>query len=122
MESLLVMWVWIQANPWTAVAISAYIIANLAPRPHPEDLTGWQRTFWSVIDGLCLLTAARVPGRVKWLLANSPALSSPVPEPAGEPTPEPPDEDDGESEQDSEGEPPDDDEEEDSTEPAESKP
>jgi hypothetical protein len=74
MDKLNLMWAWIQANPVVFTAIAVYVIANLMPRPHPEKMTGWKRTFWSIVDGLCLLTAAKVPGNLKWLLANSPPL------------------------------------------------
>lgn len=76
MENLNIMWAWIQANPIVFTAIVVYVIANLAPRPHPEKIVGWKKTFWEIIDGLCLLTAARVPGKIKWLLAGSPPIES----------------------------------------------
>ena len=76
MEKLQIVLHWAQANPVTFVAIAVYVIANLMPRPHPEHLTGWKRTFWAIIDGLCVLTAGKVPGRLKWLLANSPSLGA----------------------------------------------
>ena len=100
MDTILLMWAWIQSNPWTTVAIAAYVIANLSPRPHPEDLSGWQRTFWSTIDGLCLLTAAKVPGRLKYLLANSPAIAVIAPKTVEKPAPEPEPDDDDEDEDD----------------------
>jgi len=74
METLQIALDWVQANPWIALAIAVYVIVNVAPRPHPEQMVGWKRTVWAIIDGLCLLTAAKVPGRVKWIVANSPAL------------------------------------------------
>ena len=76
MEKLELMWAWAQANPVVFTAIVVYVIANLMPRPHPEQMTGWKRTFWAIVDGLCVLTAAKVPGKLKWLLANSPADNS----------------------------------------------
>lgn len=83
MNTLQQVWLWMQANPVVAIAIAVYVIANLAPRPHPKELSGWKATFWAVVDGLCLLTAAKVPGRLKWLLANSPPLE-PAPAPESE--------------------------------------
>lgn len=64
-------WAWILANPELVVAIALGIIANVAPRPHPERMTGLQRCFWLVIDRLCVLSAERVPGRLKWLFLPS---------------------------------------------------
>lgn len=88
MDKLDLMWAWAQANPVVFTAITVYVIANLMPRPHPEKMVGWKRTFWSIVDGLCLLTAAKVPGKLKWLLANSPTLHAEthVVDKAGEPS------------------------------------
>lgn len=66
------LWIWVQANPWTTLAIVAYLLVNLAPRPHPAEHTGWARTFWLIVDRLAVLTAGSVPGKLKMLFAGSP--------------------------------------------------
>ena len=63
---------WIQENPEMTAAIAVYIVANFAPRPHPDDLTGWPKSFWKLIDWLCVLTADRLPGKFKMLITDSP--------------------------------------------------
>jgi hypothetical protein len=77
----------VSANWLIVLAVVVGAIANLAPRPHPDELTGWKRTFWLVIDRLCFLTAAKIPGGWKWFFVPSPA-----PEPPGKlpPLPTPP--------------------------------
>ena len=72
-EQLAHIWSWIQANPWTTVAIVAYLLVNLAPRPHPEQHTGWARTFWLIVDRISVFTAGSVPGKLKMLFADSPS-------------------------------------------------
>ena len=77
MTTFTILWTWIAAHPIECIAIAAYIVANVAPRPHPEALTGWRRTFWLIVDRLCLLTAGRLPGALKWLLSASPSPPPP---------------------------------------------
>lgn len=67
---------WMQANPWTTLAIVVYVVANLAPRPDPSQMKGWRKALWQIIDRLCLLTSHRVPGSLKFLLLDSPAHGS----------------------------------------------
>jgi len=62
---------WVQQNPELAVAIAIYVFVNLAPRPDPEKLSGWQKVFWTILDRISVLTADKVPGRVKWLLMDT---------------------------------------------------
>lgn len=72
MEQLQIVLEWMKDNLWTTVAIAAYVVANLAPRPHPSKMQGWQKSFWQIVDRLCLLTSHRVPGSLKFLLLDSP--------------------------------------------------
>lgn len=66
---------WIRANPWTTVAIVVYVLANVAPRPQHQKLTGAQKAFWLFVDRLCILTSGRLPGVLKMLLLDSPVLA-----------------------------------------------
>lgn len=72
MEQLQTVLDWMKANPWVTTAIVVYVIANLAPRPDPKDMTGWQKAFWQIVDRLCVLTAGKLPGSLKFLLLDSP--------------------------------------------------
>lgn len=63
---------WVKDNPVTVIAIIVYVVANFAPRPHPEDQKGWVKALWQIIDRLCLLTT-RVAPRVKLPLLDSPS-------------------------------------------------
>ena len=63
---------WIQANPIIVALFVLGAVANLAPRPHPENNTGAVRVFWLLIDRLCFLTAQAVPGRFKMFFTPSP--------------------------------------------------
>jgi hypothetical protein len=103
MEQLQNMLDWMQANPWTTLAIIVYVIANLAPRPHPGKMKGWQKALWQIIDRLCLLTSHKVPGSLKFLLLDSPVQGS---DGEVEKAPKVPDvdDDDGEDEEDDEDE------------------
>ncbi len=60
-------WSWICSHPMTCLAVVVWVIANLVPRPHPDQLTGKARLFWSIVDRLCVLTASRFPGSLKLL-------------------------------------------------------
>ena len=64
--------VWARANWYVTLVVVLWVVANVAPRPHPESMTGWQKVLWTVIDRLCVLTADAVPGKLKWLFAPSP--------------------------------------------------
>jgi len=62
-----------KANTWAVFAVTCWVIANVAPRPHPEQQENrWLRVFWTLIDRISLLTAETVPGRIKWIFAASP--------------------------------------------------
>jgi hypothetical protein len=76
MEQLQAMLDWMQANPWTTLAIVVYVVANLAPRPDPAKMKGWQKALWQIIDRLCLLTSHKLPGSLKLLLLDSPPHDS----------------------------------------------
>jgi hypothetical protein len=66
---------WMKENPWPAVfLVVLWTLVNVAPRPHPEALTGWKKVFWTVVDRLSILTAAALPGEFKWLFQPSPSL------------------------------------------------
>jgi hypothetical protein len=80
---------WTLTNWVIVAAVIVGAVANLAPRPHPEELTGWKRTFWLVIDRLCFLTASKVPGDWKWFFAPSPVPEPPGPLPPAVPPPPP---------------------------------
>jgi hypothetical protein len=76
MEQLQLMLDWMKANPWTTTAVIVYVIANLAPRPDPEKMKGWQKALWQIIDRLCVLSSHKVPGSLKFLLLDSPDQGS----------------------------------------------
>lgn len=65
--------VWARANWYVSLVVVLWIVANVAPRPHPETMTGFQKTLWTVIDRLCVLTADALPGKLKWIFAPSPS-------------------------------------------------
>jgi hypothetical protein len=79
METLQTVLEWAKANPWVATAIVVYVIANVAPRPDPGKMSGWQRAFWLIVDRLCILTHDRLPGGLKMLLLDSPAKAGDKP-------------------------------------------
>jgi len=66
---------WILAHPAVMGVVTLWVLVNLAPRPHPEDMSGYQKVFWGLVDRLAVLTAKELPGRWKWLFAASPSLS-----------------------------------------------
>lgn len=66
------LWSWVWAHDWQIICVISYVLLNVGPRPHPENLTGWRRTFWLVVDRLAVLSAERVPGNWKMFLASSP--------------------------------------------------
>ncbi len=99
MEQLQIVLDWMKANPWVSTAIVVYVIANLAPRPDPSKMTGWQKAFWQIVDRLCVLTHDKLPGGLKLLLLDSPPIkpskltkakkvAEPEPEPESEDEPE----------------------------------
>jgi hypothetical protein len=64
---------WVRANWYVTLVVVLWIVANVAPRPHPETMTGFQKVLWTVVDRLCVLTADVVPGKLKWIFAPSPS-------------------------------------------------
>jgi hypothetical protein len=76
MTTLTALFTWALAHQALLLGIVAtvlWLIANVAPRPHPETCTGWKKALWGVIDRLCLLTAEKFPGVFKWILTASPS-------------------------------------------------
>jgi hypothetical protein len=71
-------WAWLYLHWVVALAVVVWVVANVAPRPHPEQLTGWKRIFWRVVDALCVLTAAKLPGGFKLPGVASPPLVVPA--------------------------------------------
>ena len=72
--SLGVLLAWMYENPITTALVVVYLIANVAQRPHPQEMVGWKKTFWIIIDRLSFLSAAAVPGRLKLIfMASAPA-------------------------------------------------
>lgn len=78
------MWSFIKQNPELVVAVLLYIAINVAPRPHPDDHRGWRRMLWLILDRLSVLSAATMPGRLKWLLLPTAPREEPdqLPKPA----------------------------------------
>lgn len=75
---------WLGSNWIVVLALSAYIAANVLPRPSGGESKGVVRLFWVTLDLICFLTANALPGKLKMpLLAYSPAAVSP-PAPPGE--------------------------------------
>ena len=108
MEQLQIVLDWMKANPVVTTAIVVYVIANLAPRPDPSKMTGWQRAFWLIIDRLCILTHDKLPGTLKMLLLDSPPIKRAKPKKAKrvpEAEPEPESEDEPEVDDEDEDEP-----------------
>lgn len=75
MRAIDVVFAWIMSDPAYAIAITVWVFANVAPRPNPRKLKGAQRVLWTLVDRMCILTAERLPGRFKWLLAGSPVAA-----------------------------------------------
>jgi len=72
MELFNAAWAWVQIH-WVAVlAIVAYVVVNVVPRKHPDEQSGWRKLFWLVLDRVSVLTADKVPGRFKMILAATP--------------------------------------------------
>lgn len=63
---------WATAHWQLVLIVTVYGLVNLAPRPHPEDQAGITRIFWLLLDRFSVMTAEKVPGRFKMLLAASP--------------------------------------------------
>jgi hypothetical protein len=72
------LWAWLYLHWLVVLAVVAYVVANVAPRPHPEALVGWRKIFWTVIDRTCVLTAAALPGVLKAPGTASPPLVVPA--------------------------------------------
>jgi len=66
-------WQWSVANPFIVGGIVCWLVANVAPRPHPalQESRG-RKFFWTLIDRISVLTAETVPGKLKWILKASP--------------------------------------------------
>jgi hypothetical protein len=75
-------WNWVWQHDWQLLLVTSYVIVNVGPRPHPENLTGYKRIFWLVVDRLAWLSAEKVPGDWKWMFTASPlpaGMQVPVP-------------------------------------------
>ena len=72
------LWAWLYLHWVVVVAVLVWIVVNVIPRPHPETLTGWKRVVWRIVDAICLLTAAKLPGGLKWPIVQSPPLVVPA--------------------------------------------
>jgi hypothetical protein len=71
-------WAWLYTHWAVVLAVTAWMAANVAPRPHPEALVGWRKIFWTLIDRVCVLSAASLPGVFKFPGASSPPLVVPA--------------------------------------------
>jgi hypothetical protein len=69
---------WATGHPVVIGVALLWILVNLAPRPHPEDMSGYQKVFWGLVDRLAVLTAKELPGRWKWIFAQSPSSREPA--------------------------------------------
>lgn len=74
---------WLSANWLVVTAVVLYLVANVVPRPDHTNMKPGARTFWQIVDRLCFLTAAALPGNLKAIGALSPivlqaARSNPV--------------------------------------------
>jgi hypothetical protein len=63
---------WVIAHWELVLIVVVYGIVNLAARPHPDKQTGLMRVLWLILDRFSVMTAERVPGRFKMILAASP--------------------------------------------------
>lgn len=79
MQVMQAFFTWLFANWLPVLAVTVYIVINLAPRPHPDEQTGLKRVLWAILDRVSLLTAKQVPGKVKWLFAASESERPPAP-------------------------------------------
>lgn len=93
---------WAKENPEVAAAIVIYLLANVAPRPDHDKLTGCRKVLWQIIDRLCVFTSHKVPGGLKFLLLDSPVRGSDGEVEKAPKVPEKDDGDDGEDEDDKE--------------------
>lgn len=57
--------VWLQANWMLVVAVVAYVLANVLPRPTGQEQSGARAILWRLLDFICVLTANRLPGSLK---------------------------------------------------------
>ncbi len=72
------LWAWLYLHWVIVLAVAAWLVVNVVPRPHPDQLVGWKRIAWKVVDLLCFLTAAKLPGALKWPATASPPLVVPA--------------------------------------------
>ena len=68
-----------QTHPWMTVAIIAYLIVNIVPRPDVDSLTGYKKLVWQVLDRIAFLTSDKLPGRFKMLLTATSITKASVP-------------------------------------------
>lgn len=81
MKTIAIAWEWAVRNQALLFGL-LYCVLNVLKRPHPAALPpGPWRVLWTIVDRLCVLTASRMPGSWKLLLALSPIPE----EPAGAP-------------------------------------
>lgn len=79
MTILFAIWSWVVTHPIVVLSVIVWVIASVAPRPHPAASTGWKKLFWLVLDRVCFLTAGKVPGALKMVLYPSPVPATPDP-------------------------------------------
>ncbi len=70
---------WAKDNYLIVIFAFVYAIANFYPRPHPDTMVGFQKKFWQIIDRLCILTAEKMPGNLKFILLDSPEIKKEQP-------------------------------------------
>jgi hypothetical protein len=64
---------WFFAHDWQMLLVTTYVLLNVGPRPHPENLTGgYKKIFWLIVDRLAWLSAEKVPGDWKMIFSESP--------------------------------------------------
>lgn len=68
---------WVLQHDWQMVLFTSYVLMNVGPRPHPENMTGYKRVFWTLVDRLVWLSAEKVPGNWKFIFAPSEPLARP---------------------------------------------
>lgn len=74
---LAAIWDWVLQHDWQMVLFTSYVLMNVGPRPHPENMTGYKRVFWTLVDRLAWLSAEKVPGNWKFIFAPSEPLEQP---------------------------------------------
>src|SRR5277367_6470841 len=63
---------WLMQHDWQMLLVLTYVLVNVGPRPNPENLKGYKRVIWLLIDRLAWLSAEKVPGDWKWIFTASP--------------------------------------------------